>query len=363
MSYQIYAPLGNTGLTITNNIVRDADGYYRETVSGTFIPWSVAVSGTFDEACTERTSRRIYDTPSIDPSAWNDGWYSWFMYDDSRALKANQQFYVKGGVPRLSDELVATAAEIEAEIAAEHGDGSYEGSGAPTVEQIDAQLTASHGSGSWVDTGETKEDIAAEVKTVLRASQGSGSWEGTSAPSALTIANQVAATLRASQGSGSWEGYTPAQISTQVMSDLLAAHGSGTYNLTAAEVAAAVEALLSANHGANSWEGDSYEAVVGMVFDQEYNDGAGLGLAKAFLLHNGQLALDDLTSAVFTLYEDDPLTPLWTGSVAEADEFGVFQLSTSPFDVLEVNKLYTMACAITCDGVTYTSANLQLSVR
>jgi len=360
MSYQFYAPLGSTGLTVYDHIVRDVDGYYRETVSGTFVVWSGGVSGTFQDDCTERSGRRVYDSSAIDMAAWDDGFYSIFHYDNTNVLKANGQFYVKGGVPRLSDELVGTVAETEAEIAAEHGDGSYEGSGAPSVDDIAARIIIDHGSGSYVDTGDTKENIASEVKTVLEAAHGTESWEG---DTASVIAAEVLATLQASQGPGSWEGSTPAVISTQVMADMLIAHGSGNYNYTPAEIAAGVDTVLGAAHGVNSWESGNYEAVVGMVFDSAYNDGAGQAVGKAFLLHNGQVVLDDLTSATFTLYDSDPDDPVWTGAVVSADDYGVFRLAASPFNVLEANVLYTMACAIVCDGVTYTSANLHLSVR
>ena len=121
--------------------------------------------------------------------------------------------------------------------------------------------------------------------------------------------------------------------------------------------------VLSAAHGDGSWEGDSWEVVVGMVFDQEYNAGAGQAIAKAFLLHNGAVVLDDLTSAAFTLYDDDPATPIWTDASIVADTFGVFRVTETPFDVLEANLIYTMACTIVCDGVSYTADNLHLSVR
>ena len=95
-----------------------------------------------------------------------------------------------------------------------------------------------------------------------------------------------------------------------------------------------------------------YECFCDVVYDHDYNAGAGRATLIGWLLENNETVTSP-TSASFTIYTTDPASPLWTAPGGSADANGVFRVTSStPFSFSE-DEIYSVLCEIVYGGVTH----------
>lgn len=128
-------------------------------------------------------------------------------------VDGGQHTLTRGGVYRI---VTNDASTLRAQLAAEHGTGSWVTSGIETaltavntsVLNVPGQLTAQHGLGTWTSGSSTVTvdnwAIADAVNQIVTANHGLGIWVSGTVVDAATIAAAVDAVLTTNHGAGSW---------------------------------------------------------------------------------------------------------------------------------------------------------------